>query len=251
MDNNAEDLSTDVFSSVTVNQDHHAASNIMDDIEERPTPNQLPSSDKMDVGNCPNVKTIYTETISKLVFIFKDEVAGLNNDEEVVNIRKRLDEYFVEGSSQKRHALVDLFVSNYRNTEGLGNEVNLDLCLAFYNWVLDESFTTFDLADETFDNVKNHPFHIQKEIFSYQDQYRSYSKFYGEPGQLHRIDPLKLLHIICQRSPNMETLKLSFDFPGQSVVLDLTFGQMLLKLESLTSLTLSWDAGRHDCVSFF
>ena len=67
---------------------------------------------------------------------------------------------------------------------------------------------------------------------------------------------MKLLQVVIQRSPNVETLKLCFYSPGIPVLGDSTivqFGQMFSKFEFLSSLTLSWNAFgiERDYTSFF
>lgn len=228
---------------------------MINDDEHVPIPSQVESSkEKVGVKSLLDlaVEPIYEDIISKLLLIFasesrqessEDDGVELDKDAMVENIRKTF--YKVGTCSQMRQKLVDLFIKKFLSP--LGDDVVHRICLEFYNCILNESFNTFDNNAI----VPGHP--------------------------LERIDPVKLLRVVSQRSPTIETLKLYLHFPvrclaapsdicqhspnpetlrfclfcDRAIFFDSTFGRMFSKLEHLTSLTLSWEAAGDDCVSFF
>ena len=187
---------------------------------------------------------IYKEIISKLVSIVKSEkdensvhegqappaedkdAVKFNKDEEVAIIQKRLDEYFVGDLSGKRQKLLDISINKFNGTAKCADS---EIGLFFISCVLDESFSYLDLIGNTKPNFVN---------FNSLQRHQRLS-----------IDSLKLLEVICRRSPSIETLKLSYNIPYEPEVLDATFSQ-LMNLKSLTSLSLSWNTTGDDCLPF-
>ena len=199
---------------------------ILNDGHEWPVQSQV-ESNEMEVKSLLDlsVRVIYDEIIAKLASNLmvnnteKADVLQLDRNEIVENnnnIRKKL--FNVGTYSPMRQKLVDFFVNQLPSFGDVVDHQH-DLCLAFYNCVLNESFTHFD-------NIctAGHP--------------------------LERIDPANLLQVIGKHSPYIETLKLQFYFPQRSLRLNTNFCQTLSKLEHLTSLTLSWNARGDDCYPF-
>ena len=185
------------------------------------------------------VEPVYEEIMAKLVCILNtekddnsqgpsakkknkedkttDNLIESEINEAVTNIRKKLHQ--VGTCSKMRQKLVELFINKFSSR--FGDEVNYQICLTFFDCVLNESFKNLKLIADT----PGHP--------------------------LERIDPEELLLVICKHSPNIENLKLNFYSPDRAVLFNSNFCQLLSKLEYLTSLTLSWNATGENCLPFF
>lgn len=170
------------------------------------------------------VKAAHQEIVSILenIFLYEEELNRCDEDDESAEKREKVAEILAEASknirdklsdnlmgfySRVRHQLVKRYVSSYINHYKY-EEVNYNLCLTFFKCLLDESFKSFDLTGG--DN--KHPFHF--------------------------IEPVELLDVIINLSPHLQTLKLCFGLPFVP-----SLGEMLLKFECLTSLSLSWYTG--------
>lgn len=128
----------------------------------------------------------------------------------------RLNEFLVGSYSSVKQWMVDHFINTYccRQSGGDG-----ELCLAFFRCLLDESFTTFS--------------------------------FSGKPGYpLVAIDPMDLLLIVCEQSPFVQSLELSFGSHQIPLAFNHQFGQTLFSLNRLTVLKLSCISGTN-CLGFF
>ena len=167
------------------------------------------------------VKTV-CETVSQLISNFQDKDIPidvwdenqaaeyfLNKREEAIQkIRGWLDEFLVGSYSRFRYQIVEHFIESYNICST--DKVNYDLCLAFFNCLLDESFVNFNLTGGS----KYHPFQL--------------------------IEPVQLMKVICERSPNIKILNLSFGFCDTAMEFDSSFVVLLSSLKSLLSFTLHW-----------
>ena len=129
-------------------------------------------------------------------------------------LRDHLDEHLVGTFSPVRKQLVKVFINDYLKKPDF-SKVNLDFCLAFFDCLLDDNFTSFNntCADET-------------------------CKYFDHP--LKKINSYELLKIIRKRSPYLRSLNLDFD---NSLIVDpfvSNFGCILQSLEHLTRLHLEW-----------
>jgi hypothetical protein len=91
----------------------------------------------------------------------------------------KLDENLIGSYSEERQKMVDRFIKSHMGLEP--SQINYNLCLAFFDCVPDQSFTRFylNLGEGKFD----HPF--------------------------KEFNPLELLPVISQRSPDLQSLELS------------------------------------------
>ena len=110
-------------------------------------------------------------------------LSQLERNKALDDLRGKLDENLIGQYSEERHKIVDRFIRDHYSCNPF--EVDYNLCLAFLNCLLDDSFINFDLHKE---RGIYHPF--------------------------HSFNPSKLLAIISQRSPHLQSLSLSFDDCG-------------------------------------
>ena len=169
------------------------------------------------------VKTV-CETVSQLITNFQDYSSAINvgdrseaaSDEDSLNkreaaiqkIRGWLDEFLVGSYSRFRHQIVEHFIESHNICST--DQVNYGLCLAFFNCLLDKSFVNFNLTGGS----KYHPFQL--------------------------IEPVQLIKVISERSPNIQILNLSFGFCDTAMEFDSGFVVLLSSLKSLLSFTLHW-----------
>ena len=135
-------------------------------------------------------------------------------------VKAQVDEYLVGWYSHLRPQLVQRFIHNYCHQDQGTARSNMKLCLSFFDSVLDQSFTSFDLTA-----IK------RSEIF-------------------WLADPNHLLEVITKRSPLLQTLDLTFRSHKRTPTMDLRFGLLSGKLTQLTSLTLSFQTSG-ECLDFF
>ena len=157
----------------------------------------------------------------------EEEEDSLNNrrDQVVASIRATLDNYLiVNDSSEIRQKLIEHFILSHESLNdqivSLSSEVYHNLCLSFYNIVLNECFTSCSLT-----GGKGHPFHL--------------------------LDPTQLVQVISEHSPSIQSLNLSFGSPAAALAFKPTFAQMFQCFHCLTSLTLSLNISDNNCLSFF
>ena len=94
-------------------------------------------------------------------------------DKALEELRKKLDHYLIGPFSQDRQEFVDRFIESH----SCANAINTDLCLAFFNCLLDNNFTQFNLSGRT-----------------------------KHWHRLHVIEILDLLPVITKRCPDLKTL---------------------------------------------
>ena len=126
-------------------------------------------------------------------------------DEALKELRKKPDYYLIGPFSKERQQFVDHFITSLYSCHP--TQFNQDLCLAFFNCLLDKSFTSFNL----FTGEEMDPPFITMDIF-------------------------KLLPVISQRCPDLKALGLIRDFPY--FVSFKTLSKLLQGFNCLTSLTL-------------
>ena len=129
-------------------------------------------------------------------------------------LKKKLDYYLIGPFIVERQQFVNRFIKSHSNHSA--SYVDQNLCLAFFNCLLNSDTTHFNLTGGEDDH---HPFH---EV----------------------IDPLKLLPIIIsQRCTNLKSLSLSFGVPGRvKVPLVPAICDILKRFKHLTDLAISWEA---------
>jgi len=124
------------------------------------------------------------------------------------DIRQKLDENLIGKYSDERKKILDRFLKSYNTVKQC--DVDYNLCLAFFNCLLDESFTDFDL---TGGEQEYHPF--------------------------KNFDPLEVVPVISRRSPNLKLLSLSFASLELVTTMITPLCTSLKTYNFLTSLTLS------------
>ena len=171
----------------------------------------------------------YQAIISEFSFIFKKEtksddvaveatseadycLSKKKRDKALKDVRENLDEFLIGPFSRQRQLIVDRFISSCSSPiSSSSRPFNPDLFLAFFNCLLDVSFTTFNLTAE-------------EEDCPFQSI----------------IDPLELLGIVSQRCPKLQSLSLCFGTCEKVVPFIPTLIDLLLRFEHLTSLKLSF-----------
>ena len=183
-------------------------------------------------------EVVYKEMIAEFGIIFEKKVInvvdqqGNELDDDYVlteaernkaldDLRVKLDGNLIGPYSEERHKIVDRFIKSFSSHESPG--VDYNLCLAFFDCLLDKSFTRFDQS-----GGKGHPF--------------------------SNFDLSQLLPVISQRSPNLQSLGLSFAAPELVTTSMPILPTSLNTFKMMTSLSLScdWDAPIEiDFLSFF
>ena len=132
-------------------------------------------------------------------------------DKAVKEMRKKSDHYLIGPFSVERQQFVDRLVNSYNNYRPV-SDFDQNLCLAFFNCLLDGDTKSFNLTGEE----SHHLF--------------------------QQLDPVQLLPIISQRCPNLQVLNLSFGYGVAShLPFPSTFGSLLKTIKHLTSLKLDWN----------
>ena len=112
-------------------------------------------------------------------------LSQIEKDKALDDLRVKLDENLIGQYSAERHKIVDRFIEDHNNH--IPAEVDYNLCLAFLNCLLDDSFINFDLTGGRGRNI-DHPF--------------------------DSFNPSKLLAVISQQSPDLQSLSLYFGIYG-------------------------------------
>ena len=128
----------------------------------------------------------------------------------LINFRKELDYYLVNRFWEVRHRIVETFINIHNSHNQSEEKLDLDLVSAFFNCLLNDSFTTFDLTG----GDDEHPFRL--------------------------IDPMKLIGALNDHCPNLQTLKLSFGTKTNPVNFVPSFGSLLQHFKKLATLSLTW-----------
>ena len=141
------------------------------------------------------------------------------------DLKIKLDRKLIKPFRIERHKIVDRFIKDHSSDSCLWpTQVDLNLCLAFLKCLLDSSFSISDLTE----GEGKHPF--------------------------NQFNPLDLLPVISQQSPDLQSLSLVFDSTNEFFITSIpTIGPILKSFEHLTSLTLTmyqWGEGI-DFLSFF
>jgi hypothetical protein len=126
----------------------------------------------------------------------------------LTDLRVKLDENLIGPYSEERHKIMDRFIKSHIGLKP--SEVDYNLCLAFLNCLLDKSFTSFCLTGEEV----NHPF--------------------------EDFDPLELIPVISQQSPDLKFLSLYFAISSTEHTLVPALCTSFKSFKLLTSLKLEY-----------
>ena len=153
----------------------------------------------------PPTKVRRNESTEDYILTQVERTKALND------LRQKLDENLIGPYSEERHKIVDRFISSHSSLKP--SEVDYNGSLAFFDCLLDKSFTKFDLTGD-------------EELFNL------FSCF----------NPSELLTVMTQQSPDLQSLGLSFDTRGL-VATNVVVPALCTNLKTfqlLTSLSLSF-----------
>jgi len=132
-------------------------------------------------------------------------------DKALADLKANLDEFLIGPFSSERHRIVDRFIDSYNSPILSSRPFNSDLFLAFFECLLDASFTSFNITAEE----ENCPFQSE-------------------------IDPLELLRIVSHRCQKLKSLSLCFGDCEKIAPFVPTISNHLSSFKHLTSLKLSF-----------
>jgi hypothetical protein len=139
------------------------------------------------------------------------------------DLREKLDENLIGPYSEERHIIVNRFIKSHKIIKP--SKVDYNLCLAFFNCLLDKSFTSLNPTG----GEVNHPF--------------------------DDFDPLELLPVISQQSPDLKFLSLYFGISSKEHTLVPALCTSFKSFKLLTSLNLAskWNTNtkKVDFIPFF
>ena len=176
------------------------------------------------------VEAVYKETLYKVIAAFKASESDSSDEDQspaskkkaklevppesvllssrrqrLDAIKKRLNGYLLGPFSDVKHHIFQRFIDTYCCKP----QVDHNICLAFFNCLLDDSF-----KECVFTNTSGHPFCL--------------------------LEPVQLLGVIGQHSPKVETL--AFDFGLHTATVPFNQAFSLSPFKFLMNLSISWKA---------